>query len=210
MKDLKKLYPERFFAKRAWLRGRSRDIVRVSKELFDPKTTIDLGCGAGDLTMVFLENDVDAYGLEGTNNCTKELLFPIERLMVADLRKPIAFFKTPEGKKKYDLLTCLEVAEHIETEYVDRFIRNLALFSDRWLVSINPNPGKYHFTVKPFHWWAQKIEAITNVRYREDIVYEFRRRLDWLNRASNIRMILDNLLYFEAPHVKTDLRPQKS
>ena len=204
MKDLRKLYPERFFAKRQWLRGRSRDIVRVSIEIFNPKTVIDLGCGCGDLTHVFLNNGVDAYGLEGTENCIPELMFPAARLTVHDLREPI---KSP---RKYDLLTCLEVAEHIDSERVDQFIRNLASFSDRWLMSINPNPGKYHFTVQPFHWWAQKIESLTNVRYREDIVYEFRRRLDWLNRASNIRMILDNLLYFEAPHVKTDLRPQKS
>ena len=89
MKDLKKLYPEGFFAKREWLRGRSRDIVRISKELFDPKSTIDLGCGAGDLTDIFLNSDVDAYGLEGTENCAPEILFPLERLLIADLRKPM-------------------------------------------------------------------------------------------------------------------------
>jgi hypothetical protein len=190
VKDLKTLYPEGFFAKRAWLRGRSRDIVRVSIELFNPKDTIDLGCGAGDLTDVFLANDVDAYGLEGTDNCRKELLFPEERLLVGDLRKPI------KNIISYDLLTCLEVAEHIEAERVEQFIKNLAGFSDVWLMSINPNKGKYHYTVKPFHWWAQKIESLTDVRYREDIVYEFRRKLNWLERASNIKMILDNLLFF--------------
>lgn len=203
MQDLEKLYPESFFANRAWLRGRSKDIVRICIEMFNPKTTMDLGCGAGDLTKVFLANNIDAYGLEGTENCIKELLFPTERLALADLRVPIQ--KGHPLVEKYDLLTCLEVAEHIETERLDDFIRNLTLFSDRWLMSINPNPGKYHFTVKPLHWWAQKIESVANMRYRDDIVYEFRRRLDWLNRASNIRMILDNLLYFEAPHVKTNI-----
>lgn len=210
MEDLNKLYPEGFFAKRAWLRGRSRDIVRVSKELFDPKNTIDLGCGAGDLTDVFLNNDVDAYGLEGTDNCVPELLFPAERLLVADLRKPMNgvtdYFHlgrtqhTPGVRSvfnyKFDLLTCLEVAEHIETEALEPFFKNLAQFSDVWLISINPNAGKYHYTVQPFHWWIQKIESLTDVRYREDFVYEFRKRLNWLERASNIKMILDNLLFF--------------
>lgn len=213
MQDLDKLYPESFYAKRAWLKGRSRDIVRVSIELFDPKDTIDLGCGAGDLTKEFLAKDIDAYGLEGTDNFRRELLCPQGRAFVADLRKPINTLLTDTGDqikpRKYDLLTCLEVGEHIETERIEQFIKNLAIFSDRWLMSINPNPGKYHYTVKPFHWWAGKIESIANVRYREDVTYEFRKRLDWLNRASNIRMILDNLLYFEVPNA-TDLRPQKS
>ncbi len=222
MKDLKQLYPERFFAKREWLRGRSRDLVRVSIELFDPKNTIDLGCGAGDLTKVFLANDIDAYGMEGTDNCVPQILFPLERLLIADLRKPMNgmtdYFHikkdqhTPGVRSifeyKFDLLTCLEVGEHIETEAIEDFIKNLAQFSDRWLISINPNSGKYHFTCNPFHWWIEKIESIADVRYRQDVVYEFRKRLDWLNRASNIRMILDNLLYFEVPNA-TDLRPQK-
>lgn len=219
MQDLDRLYPETFYAKRAWLRGRSRDIVRISIEMFNPEHTIDIGCGAGDLTDVFLTNEIDAYGLEGTDNCIPELLFPSERLLVADLRKPIINIKdyfhlkrsdhTPHVfNYRFDLLTCLEVAEHIEAERVEQFIKNLAGFSDRWLMSINPNKGRYHYTVKPFHWWAQKIESLTDVRYREDITYEFRKRLDWLNRESNIRMILDNLLYFETPNA-TDLCPQK-
>jgi len=221
VKDLDKIYPEKFFSGRAWLQGRSRDIVRISKEIFNPKNTIDLGCGCGDLTKVFLDNDVDAYGLEGTDNCVPELLFPPERLLIADLRKPMNgstdYFHvsrtqhTPGVRTvfnyKFDLLTCLEVAEHIEPEGLDPFFKNMAQFSDRWLMSINPNAGRNHFSVHPFWKWIEIIEKY-GVFYREDITYEFRKRLDWLNRASNIRMILNNLLYFEIRNA-TDLHPQK-
>lgn len=207
MLDLDKVYSEKFFTGREWLKGRSGEMVRHFDLMYGtPKATLDVGAAIGDFTAAWLAQfpDVDAYALEGSESCVNKLVIPRERMIIADLRFPIDL--PVDVPQKYDLVTCWEVAEHIEREYVVTFIQNLSKFVEDdgiLAMSICTKAGRYHCTVEDIDWWYM-IMRMGGFKHNgdEELFRESagKRYIDkggWDHRAGNIRMLGDNMHIFE-------------
>lgn len=82
-------------------------IAHVLDRRFSPRSTMDVGAGAGPLVRAFRERGKDAWGIEGSRFCTLEG----ERIFQHDLREPL-----PEALpfSTFDLVTCSDTAEHVE------------------------------------------------------------------------------------------------
>lgn len=73
---------------------------------------------------------------------------------VHDLRTPLDLERT------YDLVVCLEVAEHLPLEAADILCDTITRHCSGWLLftAAPPGQGGYgHCNLKPFHFWADRL-----------------------------------------------------
>ncbi|MEZ0537117.1 glycosyltransferase [Caldicellulosiruptoraceae bacterium PP1] len=94
------------------------DIADYIIKTFNPKRTLDVGCAKGLLVECLRDRGVEAYG------------FDISEYAISQVRedlKPFVWVQSAHEpiKEKYDLITCIEVLEHIPNEYVDQVIKNI-------------------------------------------------------------------------------------
>lgn len=129
----------------------ANEIVPVIMDLVKPKKVVDVGCGIGTFTSVFKEYGASVIGIDGPW-CKKELLFKNiepEEFLEMELEKEISL------DNKFDLVVCLEVAEHLTPERADSFITDLIKLGDIILFSAAiPNQGgENHFNEQWLGYW---------------------------------------------------------
>ena len=94
---------------------------------FQPKSLLDVGCGIGTWLKVFKENGVvNIKGIDG-NYVNREQLFnniDEKEFQSFDLSKPFNL------NERFDLLICLEVAEHLPLDSAEEFIDSLIIHAD--------------------------------------------------------------------------------
>jgi SAM-dependent methyltransferase len=151
-----RVYREYFFRQRAKHQHFVMKIPLICEAIisqYDPSTMIDVGCGLGEFISYFIDRGVDAYGLEGTDNCIPYIHFPKEKLILADLRLPL------EIGRKFDIVLSFEVAEHIEPEYADVFCDNLVALSDLIVMTAAPprQGGYCHVNCQEKPYWIEKF-----------------------------------------------------
>jgi cyclopropane fatty-acyl-phospholipid synthase-like methyltransferase len=122
--------------------------------LLVPASLLDVGCGTGAWCRIWLENGVvDVHGVDGQYINPAHLLFPQESFMANDLSQPF------DLGRKFDLITSLEVAEHIAASSADVFMDNLARHGDLVLFSaaVPGQGGEFHVHEQPLEYWRDKM-----------------------------------------------------
>ncbi len=98
----------------------AREIVPYLLELVEPKSVIDVGCGLGAWLSVFQENGVsDIMGIDGEWVDKKMLLIQQNQFLFSNFNNIIEF------DKKFDLVVCLEVGEHLPENSAEKFVKSL-------------------------------------------------------------------------------------
>lgn len=129
------------------------EIVPVIMDIVNPKSVIDIGCGLGTFLKVFKDNGVkNIFGIDGPWCDQKLLLQFIDKseFEVKDLEKNLGI------AQKYDLVVCLEVAEHLSTERAESFIEELTNISEVILFSaaIPKQGGDHHYNEQWLTYWT--------------------------------------------------------
>ncbi len=133
------------------------NIVPVIIELIEPKSVIDIGCGLGTFLRVFKENGVQkVLGIDGPW-VKKELLFQNideNEFIETEIEKPL------EVENKFDLLVCLEVAEHLSPQRGETIVSDLCKLSDVILFSaaIPFQGGDHHYNEQWISYWENKFK----------------------------------------------------
>jgi SAM-dependent methyltransferase len=117
--------------------------------LVEPETVLDVGCAKGMLVQALVLRGVDAEGFDLSPSAVASAHPDVRhRLRVASATEPI--------EKRYDLITCVEVLEHLSPEDAQRAIDVLCAASDRILFS--SSPGDFdeatHINTHPTAQWA--------------------------------------------------------
>jgi SAM-dependent methyltransferase len=119
-----------------------------------PRTVLDAGCAKGFLVAALRERGVEAEGFDlsevavaGAPDAAKA------HVRVGSLTEPI------EGH--YDLVTCIEVIEHLDPADALRAVANLSAASDRVLLSSTPGDmdEPTHVNIQPPERWSQMFAA---------------------------------------------------
>jgi len=99
--------------------------------------------------------------------------------------------------RRFDLVVCLEVAEHIEPEYVDIFLNNLCSLSNQVLMSFAPPGagGHYHVNCQGAIYWIEKM-AERGYTLDLDIVKAVQSGLEPVKHKREIRSYYNHLLFF--------------
>ncbi len=119
---------------------------------FNPKSVLDVGCGTGRALEFFLSKGIDAVGIEGSVIARAKSLYP-GRIIPCDLRKPV------DLGRKFDLVWCFEVAEHIHSRFIDAFVQTMARHAPVIVMSAAPpgQGGEGHFNEQPKDYWIAKV-----------------------------------------------------
>ena len=132
-----------------WLRffGRVADeIVR----LLGPKTVLDVGCAKGFLVESLRDRGVEAYGFDVSEYAIREVRPDI---------KAYCWVGSATGgiNKNYDLVTCIEVCEHLSESDALNAIRQMTSHTDTVLFSSTPSDftEATHVNVRPVIDWLR-------------------------------------------------------
>ena len=154
------------------------------KENINPKKVVDIGCGPGTYVYSLRDNNVNAYGYDID-----------DRVDGKDYLKKLSLF---EVNDKSDVVICLEVAEHIETELsdsiVDSIIRNV---NDDgmiiWTAAIPGQGGVGHINCQTKEYWEEKF--ISRGFYRDCTIEN--NLLEYIRSGPYMGWFLQNLMVFK-------------
>jgi SAM-dependent methyltransferase len=114
-----------------------------------PDTVLDAGCGIGFLVQALRERQVDAFGID------------ISEYAIANTAEEIGPFcevasVTDELTRRYDLIVCMEVLEHLPAQLASRAVDNFTRHADAVLFSSTPEDFREptHLNVQPTEYWV--------------------------------------------------------
>ena len=182
-------YTEEYYSSIArGARSSAEIMVPLVIELVQPTSVIDVGCGSGEWLAVFRENGVeDVVGVDGAYVNKKLLKIPEERFVPADLRQPLHFERT------FDLVTSLEVAEHLPASSAEGFVSELTKLGPIVLFSaaIPYQGGENHVNEQWPEYWATLFDEKGYV-----VVDPLRHKL-WNEESVEFWYIQNTLIFVE-------------
>jgi SAM-dependent methyltransferase len=115
----------------------------------NPRTALDVGCARGLLVQALAERGVEAQGVDISEHAIASAHEDVrDRLRVASATKPF------EGR--FDLITCIEVLEHMSPVDAQQAIDNMTDAAD--VVLFSSSPGDHdeptHVNTRPTAQWA--------------------------------------------------------
>lgn len=124
---------------------------------------MDLGCAGGGFVRQFLNNEVFAVGIDGSDyglkNQTGEWGNIPNNLFTADITKPFSVIDDESQPILFDAISAFDVLEHIqESDLVQVLsnVRNHLKLGGIFIAGIATFPDEgYHVTLKPEEWWDQ-------------------------------------------------------
>lgn len=198
MKPVEETYGKRFFARRHKLNWRASYVCGAIAEVMKMKkgdSVIDVGCAIGDLVEEFNSLGYKSMGIEGSKAVLPYIVTEDCRISIQDLRLNLDYSKL---RVPYNVLTCFEVAEHIEEKYQSQFIINLAGLSDNIVMSAAPpgQGGHGHVNCKLPEYWEMLFGVIGMYRKKN---LEDQLKIKWLRwrKKDGIRAFYNNLLIFK-------------
>jgi hypothetical protein len=128
---------------------------------------LDIGCGDGYPSKV-LSAKIECTGIDLA--LPVELYSPKLTLMKRDLSTPINL------GRKFDLVSSLEVGEHLHKSAANTFVDSIVSHVDRWLwfsAAIPGQGGYYHINEQPHTYWIDKFTR-RGLRYLDACTAIFR------------------------------------
>ncbi len=139
-------------------------VLPLVKTFINPKSVVDIGCGVGTWLSVWKELGAEnIHGFDGDYVQKDQLQIDAEAFTGQDLSQPIA----DELVKQYkcDLVSTLEVAEHLPEAAAGQFVETLTKFSDVVLFSAAApyQGGVGHVNEQWPDYWAEKFKSYNYV-----------------------------------------------
>ena len=128
--------------------------LATTLEMFNPRSVLDLGCGTGRSLDYFVENGIDVRGIEGSAMAISKANHP-------ELIQQIDFNEEVNLNRKFDLVWCYEVVEHIHPKFVHNLMKTFSNHADRVVISAaRPGQGgEGHFNEQPPEYWIEKFKG---------------------------------------------------
>jgi SAM-dependent methyltransferase len=129
----------------------ARIVIPLIKDLLDPKSVLDVGCGNGTWAGIWIASGVeDVLGVDGGYVNSSILDIPQDNFHAWDLTQPL------DLGRKFDLATCLEVAEHIPAESAGTLVQSLVKHADAvaFSAAVPRQDGVNHINLQWPSYWA--------------------------------------------------------
>lgn len=150
----------------------AKEIIALVLKYIQPDSVIDVGAGVGTWLSIWEKHGInDIVGVDGSYVNKEKLLIEKSKFLTADLEN---VFRTD---RKFDLVECLEVAEHIQPKNANNLISTLCDLGDIILFSaaIPGQEGTWHYNEQYPDFW---IELFAKNNFTP---YDCLRRQLWTN-----------------------------
>ena len=138
-------------------RASAATVIPLVERLTGAGSVLDVGCGVGSWLAEWESQGVsDVFGIDGEYVAESALEIAPEKFQSRNLRNPFSL------GRRFDLVQCLEVAEHLDEPYADGFIESLASHADTILFSaaIPGQTGRHHVNEQWPSYWIPKFEKL--------------------------------------------------
>lgn len=128
----------------------ARAVVPLVQSCLRPLSVLDVGCGIGTWVAAWRDAGVrDAHGVDGEYVTDDRLLVDTRSFHRIDITQPFRL------GRDFDLVQCLEVAEHLPREAASTLVANLAAHAPMVLFSAAPpgQGGENHINEQPPGYW---------------------------------------------------------
>ena len=189
------MYNQDFFKKATNSIKWQSQIALIMLDIYpDIESVVDIGCGLGAYLDGYLSKYIKVKGYELSYDTAKEFIpdHLKQYIEYGDASKPMT-------TNKYDLSESIEVAEHIEEQFADVFIRNLCNASNKYILFSAAPPrgrtfGEGHVNEQPSLYWMEKINKYNFVLDQAGID-ELRWEIDRLGIRSRYLSCLKHQLF---------------
>lgn len=155
-RKLGQLYDQRFYDEQMTPSlASARIYLRHLWHYLQPDSVLDVGCGRGTWLKACKELGAGTLvGYDGPWNDPSQMLDPDIRFQGVDLNER---FAPPD---KFDLAISLEVGEHLEARYADRFVESIAASADCVLfgAALVGQGGCHHVNEQMQSYWAHRFK----------------------------------------------------
>ncbi|MDF0497957.1 methyltransferase domain-containing protein [Bradyrhizobium yuanmingense] len=131
------------------------EIIPLLLRVLPVASVADIGCAGGSWLSVWRASGVsDVRGVDGDYVNQNALEFPRELFTPADLSRPL------DLSRRFDLVQSLEVAEHIDVQFAEQFVHNLATHAEKYLLfsaAVPGQGGEYHVNEQPLDFWRERL-----------------------------------------------------
>lgn len=134
-----------------WLAFFDQIAGRITEQ-FAPKTMLDAGCAWGFLVEGFRKRGVEAFGVDISEYAIQNVHESIQPYCrVGSVTEPF--------DRTYDLITCIEVLEHMPQLEAEKAIENFCAHANEVIFSSTPFDYKEvtHFNVHDPEYWAEQF-----------------------------------------------------
>jgi SAM-dependent methyltransferase len=151
MNPLDAVYTKGFFKDVTKATAPSAAIVaRSIVESVDVKSTIDVGCGPGVYLHEMQKLDVEVLGIDGSAQSRQQSVLDPSLIILKNVTKPLNI------DRRFDVVICFEVAEHIPKQSSQVLVSNLVSLGDVVFFTAAPpgQGGTDHINEQPMEFWT--------------------------------------------------------
>jgi len=131
-------------------------ILSVIRQYFEPRSVLDVGCGLGTWLKTAREMGVqEVMGIEGPWLDRNVVVVDPGLIQIMDLEQPFSL------GRRFDLVICLEVAEHLPPAAASNLVGSLAAHGDCVLFSaaVPFQGGTHHVNEQFLDYWIKQFAA---------------------------------------------------
>ena len=126
--------------------------ARYIQGTFQPERVLDVGCAKGFLVERLRDLGVEASGIDVSEYAIEQVDPSVrEHCALRDALEPLG--------QHYDLITCLDVAQHVSEEDADRLVRNLCRHADEIIFAVGEkdHSDPTAINVQPIRYWTDRF-----------------------------------------------------
>lgn len=174
-------------------------LEKIAEHIVDdlhPKTVLDAGCAMGHLVAALRDRGVEAYGVDISEYAISKVREDVKPYCaVGSLTDPLP----GSFPKHFDLVTSIEVLEHLYAQEGNVALKNLCALTDCIIFSSTPDDftEPTHVNVQQREYWAR---LFAEAGFYDDLNYRpgylspqalcFRRNTDWLRQVEDYERTL--------------------
>jgi len=130
-------------------------VVPLLLRLFPSRTIVDVGCGSGTWARAYQDAGCEVLGIDGDVVRPDQLVIPANRFERHNLNEPFHL------KGRFDLVNCLEVAEHLDPSRGPGFVTDLCRLGDVVIFSaaVPGQGGTHHVNEQWPSYWIPLFQA---------------------------------------------------